>query len=472
MASIRKRGNSFTITCYCGYDDKGKQIKKTTTFHPPENVTPGKAEKLAKQYAAVWEDKIRGYVSLDENRTLKELAEWYYTTVAPSVLKPQTLINYRGEIERHILPAIGREKLKNITPPMLDSLFAELQRNGNVEKHYSLKIDSLFATMTRKELSEKSGVSLSTLSGLNSGKKKTCNQHTAENIASALEIPLNKVFDSVGNAGMTGATVNKIKLNLSAIFTAAVKKEIMRRNPCKLATPPKVDTLPAEFLDENQSRVFLDALHKQDDFQFEVICNLFIATGMRSGELCALYWEDINLETGLLYIGHTLIREKGGIFHRDTPKTPESERRIVLPQYIIDLLKKHKTQQAKNRMKAGIVWKVPDAVFTNTVGNYLIGANLNVKLKRVCKSAGLPAIHLHTLRHTHASLLINSNVTARVIADRLGHSTTKTTLDTYSHVFAESEAKAMHAIDMALFHDKKTDTEKDVPNSTPLRIAK
>ena len=74
-----------------------------------------------------------------------------------------------------------------------------------------------------------------------------------------------------------------------------------------------------------------------------------------------------------------------------------------------------------------------------------------MRLKKICRKAGLPDIHVHSLRHTHASLLINSNVTARVIADRLGHSTTKTTLDTYSHVFAESEAKAMQAIDMALF---------------------
>ncbi len=469
MASIRKRGNSFTITCYCGYDDKGKQIKKTTTFHPPENVTPGKAEKLAKQYAAVWEDKIRGYVALDENRTLAELAEWYYTTVAPQVLKPQTLINYRGEIERHILPAIGREKLKNITPPMLDSLFTELQRMGNTETHYRLKDKALLDGYKRQALADKAGIEKSTLYNAIKG---TSRKATAEKIAAAIGMPLNKVFDNESEQGLSGATVNKIKLNLSAIFTAAVKKEIMRRNPCKLATPPKVDTPPAEFLDEQQSKVFLAALREQDDFQFEVICNLFIATGMRSGELCALYWEDINLETGLLYIGHTLIREKGGIFHRDTPKTPESERRIVLPQYIIDLLKEHKRKQAINRFAAGVVWKVPDLVFTNTVGNYLIGANLNVKLKRVCKSAGLPAIHLHTLRHTHASLIINSNVTARVIADRLGHSTTKTTLDTYSHVFAESEVKAMQAIDMALFHSEENDTKKDVPNSTPLRMVK
>lgn len=56
------------------------------------------------------------------------------------------------------------------------------------------------------------------------------------------------------------------------------------------------------------------------------------------------------------------------------------------------------------------------------------------------------------MRHTHASLLINSDVAAKVIADRLGHSTTKTTLDTCSHVFAESEIKAMKAINMALFN--------------------
>lgn len=103
------------------------------------------------------------------------------------------------------------------------------------------------------------------------------------------------------------------------------------------------------------------------------------------------------------------------------------------------------------RFKAAGAWKVPDAVFTNGAGNYLIGSNLNMRLKPICKKAGLPPIHIHSLRHTHASLLINSNVTARVVADRLGHSTTKTTLDTYSHVFAESEARTMQAIDMALF---------------------
>lgn len=447
MASVRKRGDTYTITAYMGYDEQGRQRKKTTTYRPPDGVTAGKAEKLARQYAAVWEEKIRGYVALDENRTFAELEKWYYETVAPSVLKPQTLKNYRGEIERHVMPVLGREKLKNITPPMLDSLFADLLRNGNVETHYRLKDKSLLDGYNRQVLADKAGIERSTLYNLLRGSTR---RETAEKLAAAMGMPLDRLFDSIGETGLSGASVNKIKLNLSAIFTAAVKKEIMRRNPCKLATPPKVDTPPAEFFDEAQSRLFLNALHEQPDFQFEVICNLFLATGIRSGELCALHWEDIDLQTGLLYIRHTLVRLNGE-FVRDTPKTAGSERRIVLPPYIIDLLKEHKHRQALERFKAADVWKVPDAVFTNSVGNYIIGSNLNVKLKKVCRQAGLPEIHLHSLRHTHASLLINSNVTAKVIADRLGHSTTKTTLDTYSHVFAESEAKAMQAIDMALF---------------------
>ena len=95
-------------------------------------------------------------------------------------------------------------------------------------------------------------------------------------------------------------------------------------------------------------------------------------------------------------------------------------------------------------------------IFTNTKGDYISPGNLNNKLKRLCKSAGLPEdIHLHSLRHTHASLLINSDVPAKVISTQLGHSTTKTTLDTYSHVFAASEVKAMHAVEMALFDTDK-----------------
>lgn len=450
MASIRKRGETFTITAYMGYDEQGKQRKKTTTYRPPDGVTAGKAEKLARAFAATWEEEIRGYVALDENRTFAELAEWYYSTVAPQTLKPNVLVNYRKGIYDHILPVIGREKLKNITPPMLDSLFAELQRSGNMEQHFRLKDKALFDSVKRDDFAEKSGINRTTIYTLLRG--ETVSRATAEKVAAALGMRVDKAFDDMTEKrGLSGASTNKLKLNLSAIFTAAVKKEIMRRNPCKLVTPPKVDTAPAAYLNEQQCHELLDLLSQQPDFQFEVIINLFIASGIRAGELSALYWDDINLETGMMFIRHTLVKV-GAEYVRQEPKTIDSTRRIILPEYITWLLKKHKALQTEQRFKLGTAWKDKNLVFTNLSGGFYLGTNMNNKLKRIIAGTDLPQdLHLHSMRHTHASLLINSDVAARVIADRLGHSTTKTTLDTYSHVFAESEARAMQAVDMALF---------------------
>lgn len=413
-------------------------------------MTAGKAEKLAKAFAATWEEKIRGYVALDENRTFAELAEWYYSTVAPQTLKPNVLVNYRNGIYDHILPVIGREKLKNITPPMLDSLFSELQKSGNMEQHFRLKDKALFEGVKRDEFAEKSGINRTTIYTLLRG--ETVSRATAEKVAAALGMKMDKAFDDMTEQrGLSGASTNKLKLNLSAIFTAAVKKEIMHRNPCKLVTPPKIDTAPAAYLNEQQCHELLDLLSQQPDFQFEVIINLFIASGIRAGELSALYWEDINLETGMMFIRHTLVKV-GGEYVRQEPKTMDSTRRIILPEYITGLLKKHKALQTERRFKLGTAWKDKNLVFTNLSGGFYLGTNMNNKLKRIIAGTDLPQdLHLHSMRHTHASLLINSDVAARVIADRLGHSTTKTTLDTYSHVFAESEARAMQAVDMALF---------------------
>ena len=139
MASIRKRGETFTITAYMGYDSQGKQIKKTTTYRPPENVTAGKAEKLARAFAATWEEKIKGYAALDENRTFAELVHWYYESVAPLQLKPNILIDNQTMINTYVMPTLARKKLKEITPSMLDALFSDMMRNGRTKDTYRLK---------------------------------------------------------------------------------------------------------------------------------------------------------------------------------------------------------------------------------------------------------------------------------------------------------------------------------------------
>ena len=453
MAHVRKRsgkkGLSFTITASLGYDAENRQIRKFTTYTPPEGVTPGKAEKLAREYAVLWEEQIRGYVSLDENKTLAELADWYYDTIAPNTLKPNILVNYRREIDKHILPRIGREKLKNITPQMLDCIFRELQISGSVEGNYTLKDKALLGGIKRDDLAEQAGIERTTLYNLLGG--KSIRRKTGEKIAAVLEMPFDKLFNDVTTKkGLSGASVNKIKLNLSAVFTAAVKKEIMRRNPCKLVTPPKVDTPPAAFLDEEQSIKLLETLHAGENRQLEVIVNLMLASGIRAGECTGLHWQDIDLDTGLMNIKHTLVRYKGQ-FVLQEPKTELSKRHIVLPQYIVSLLREHKRRQEEYLQSIGEVSLYNGSVFTNLQGNYILGGNLNRQLKSAIKGLGLPEIHLHSLRHTHASILINSDIPAKIVSGRLGHAQTKTTLDTYSHIYTASEVRAMQTVEMKLF---------------------
>ena len=71
MASIRKRGDTYTITAYMGYDESGKQRKKTTTFRPPDGVTPGKAEKLAKalsrRYGLAGSSQSKTFIRVDHS---------------------------------------------------------------------------------------------------------------------------------------------------------------------------------------------------------------------------------------------------------------------------------------------------------------------------------------------------------------------------------------------------------------------
>ena len=191
MASIRKRGDTFTITAYMGYDEKGKQVKKTTTFRPPEGVTAGKAEKLAKAFAATWEEKIKGYTALDENRTFADLAHWYYESVAPSVLKPNVLIDNKTMVDTYIMPTLARKKLKDIGPAMLDTLFAELLKNGRIKDTYRLK-DGITIPKGKKQgisissISRDTGLSRHTVQRLSDG--HGIEKENAEKIASTLGV--------------------------------------------------------------------------------------------------------------------------------------------------------------------------------------------------------------------------------------------------------------------------------------------
>lgn len=144
MATIDKRGNTFRIRVYVGTDINGKKIIKATTFTPPTDVTPKKAEKLAQEYAYKFEHHCKGYLDFNENMRFSELAEWYFTNFAPVELKASTIYTYTGQYKNHIEPVLGNMKLKDITTPKLTQIMQSYKLNPATVRKIYIIVQSIF----------------------------------------------------------------------------------------------------------------------------------------------------------------------------------------------------------------------------------------------------------------------------------------------------------------------------------------
>ena len=116
MASIRMRNGAYQITVSCGYDVKGKKKLETTTFTPDPAMSPKKQEKAAKEFAVLFEQRVKNGLAMDGRKiTLEEFAHRWLSEYAEMNLQPGTVWKYREELRDKILPALGHLRyVKNI----------------------------------------------------------------------------------------------------------------------------------------------------------------------------------------------------------------------------------------------------------------------------------------------------------------------------------------------------------------------
>lgn len=108
MASIRMRNGTYQITVSCGYDVKGKKLLETTTFTPDPAMSPKKQEKAAKEFAVLFEQRVKNGLAMDGRKlTLEEFANRWLSEYAEINLQPGTVCKYREELRDKILPALG-----------------------------------------------------------------------------------------------------------------------------------------------------------------------------------------------------------------------------------------------------------------------------------------------------------------------------------------------------------------------------
>ncbi|EQD49137.1 integrase family protein, partial [mine drainage metagenome] len=185
---------------------------------------------------------------------------------------------------------------------------------------------------------------------------------------------------------------------------------------------------------------------------FAALWRLLAVTGMRRGEACGLRWDDVDLEGGTLSIRVTRV-VVGHEVVESLPKTAASARSIALDARTIQLLRSHAERQEERRRQLGPAYVDSGLVVTWEDGRPVHPSMVTKIFTREARAAGLAPIRLHDLRHSHATAGLEAGVPAKVMSERLGHSSVKTTLDIYSHVSPAIDREAAEKTAAHLFGD-------------------
>ncbi len=217
--------------------------------------------------------------------------------------------------------------------------------------------------------------------------------------------------------------LKSVNNQMSALMNYAVAHYRLPFNPCRTAGGMgKNRAEEMHIWTQEQYEQFSNAIQKS---AVKLAFDILFYTGIRCGELLALTPADI-LPSKRIDINKNYVRANGEELILE-PKTPKSKRCISIPDFLYDDI-------------CGYISKVygigkGDRIF------YFTKAVLEKEIKQASKRAGLEPIRVHDLRHSHASMLIELGFSPLEIADRLGHESVKTTLDTYSHLYPDKDTK-------------------------------
>jgi len=227
---------------------------------------------------------------------------------------------------------------------------------------------------------------------------------------------------------LSGSSVRMVVAVLKLVFNYAYDYEIIDAIPTQRIRQPKPYRQDVYKVFTRDEQIELEELVRasKDDANYGIILSMY--TGMRLGEVCALNWDDIDFEEGLLHVTKTysVVRKEKAkgrqwFYELISPKTATSTRVIPLPPYILEDLKQMKersnlpfvfNEKGEKRMHPKVMrWRLVNLLETNN--------------KRV--------LSFHALRHTFATRAVENGMDVKTLSAILGHANASTTLNIYSH---------------------------------------
>ena len=212
---------------------------------------------------------------------------------------------------------------------------------------------------------------------------------------------------------------------------------------------------------EEQEKFLETAQQSHNYFQYALI----LETGLRTGEMIGLTWDVIDWKKRTLTVNKTLEYRYGQGWRAGPPKTQQSYRIVPLTEKAYTILKTVASHIGERKESDSLsqtleyidrqtgqtsTLVMKDLVFVNfRTGEPTKNSSYDTHLYKLCDEAGIPHFSMHDLRHTYATRAIERGVQPKVLQKLLGHSSIKTTMDTYVHVSDDALSKAIKQFEEA-----------------------
>ncbi|ADP84832.1 tyrosine-type recombinase/integrase [Pseudofrankia inefficax] len=296
------------------------------------------------------------------------LEHWVENIAAPSVSE-NTIDGYRVAVRVHLVPGLGAHRLERLEPEHVESLMARMQTSGSAP-----------------------------------------------------------------------ATAHQALRTLRTALGEAVRRGHVGRNVASLAKPPRLTEAEVEpYSVAEVQQLLMEAAKRRNSARWV----LALALGLRQGEALGLRWADVDLDAGVIRVRRGRLRpkyrhgcatpcgRKAGYcrdrvqIRKDTKDTKSraGTRSIGLPDELIEILRRHKDRQDKERAEAGNLWQDGGWLFASETGRLLNPNTDYHEWKALIAVAGLRDARLHDARHTAATVLLLLGVPDRTVMGIMGWST-------------------------------------------------
>ena len=389
MASIREKKHngriiSYQFTCCLGRDAQGKQIRRYSTWTPPDGLTPAKAKKTAEKAAEAWEQS-------EKQEYAKDMASPERVQIKELVRSKMDFASFVSEVWFPIRIENGEFKAKTV----------------------SFYLDTT-KTITR--------------------------YFQGYLLANVGAIAIQKFLIHLRNdMGFSAQYIHHHYRTLNMIFNFAIKQSIISANPMEDVAKPKLEKKSVDALSTEEAKQFFTSL-SECPLDFHCMLHLMITTGIRRGECVGLKWRDIDFLNAVIRIERNVVYTVDSGIVVNTPKTTTSIRTLPITGSTLDLLQRLKKQQQINHphtiLEDSFIFPSKDNLFAPRDPNAVTR-----RLKRFMKRNGLPDMSPHDLRHSCATLLLSQGADIKSVQQILGHTKASTTLDFY----VKSDLKQMQA---------------------------